>query len=211
MTDEQDQLETVVFFLSDHLCSAIEASDYLLAHEYSSEVVDAQEESDEILERLEKFHKFLDDIRTYEFLIVTKINQVRHWSLHLRQLDKDFRPVIDLFNASTMMVSDAVDLLGQDENDIFNGNSEPQRYLESRNIRIEQEQPNSGKKFSIDESFLIGGKVELRDLLDVCISFHQSVERQYAEIPVEPDDGTYDVPGDGEGLTEGQEPFSSAH
>ena len=211
MTDEQDQLETVVFFLSDHLCSAIEASDYLLAHEHNSQVVNAQEDSDEILERLEKFHKFLDDIQTYEFLVVTKINQVRHWSLHLRQLDKDFRPVIDLFNASTMMVSDAVELLGQDENEIFNGNSEPQRYLESRNIRIEEREKESGKNFSIDESFLIGGKVELRDLLDVCISFHESVERQYAELPAEPDDSTSDVPGDREELNEGHEPFSSAH
>ena len=211
MQEDCNQLESVVFVLSDHLCSAIEAGDYLMALEHETKIVSQDESSEDILERLDQFHKFLDDIRTYEFLIVTKINQARHWSLHLRQLYRDLRPVIDLFSAATAIVGDASQLLGQSAQEIFNGQTEPSRFLESRQILY---QPILGKENSrictINDQYLIGGKVTLMDLLDVCRTFHDSLEVQFSASN-RSTDLQESLNGDNSELETEDESFHNAH
>ncbi len=211
MQDDRDQLETVVYVLSDHLCSAIEAGDYLLALEHETKIVSQNESSESILERLDRFHRFLDDIRTYEFLIVTKINQARHWSLHLRQLDRDLRPVIDLFASSTAIVTDASHLLGQSEQQIFNGQTEPKQFIESRKICVDTTTGKKNSKIcSINDHYLIGGKVLLKDLLDVCQAFHTSLEAQYGTPDRKPELQETLISDNSELETE-EESFQNAH
>ena len=132
-----EQLQSVVFFLSDHLCSAIDVSEELFGLRFASENMNSDLTSEDILDRLDEFHQFLDEIRTYEFLLLTKINQARHWCIHLRQLDRDLRPVIDLFNSATSSVAKIEQVLGIDEQNVFDGEGSAQHLIESRNLVTE--------------------------------------------------------------------------
>ncbi len=183
----EEQLQSVVYLLSDHLCSAIEVADQIMGLRYVSEPISPGLSSENILSRLDDFHRFLDHIRTYEFLLVTKINQARHWALHLRNFESDFRPLIDLFTTSTDIVADASNILETNEEAIFNGEGQPQHLIESRQLftetlRDEEDGVCQPVCISANENFLLGGKVRLVALIDVCTTFLDSLDARFGMV-----------------------------
>ena len=131
---DAEQLQSVVYFLTDHLCSAIDVGEDIYNLRFASNSMSSDLSSEDILDRLDEFHQFLDEIRTNEFLMLSKINQARHWCIHMRYLDVEFRPVVDLFNTATKAVSSIETILGVDEQGVFEGESVPQTLLDSRNL-----------------------------------------------------------------------------
>ena len=177
---DAEQLQSVVYFLTDHLCSAIDVGEDIYNLRFASNSMSSDLSSEDILDRLDEFHQFLDEIRTNEFLMLSKINQARHWCIHMRYLDVEFRPVVDLFNTATKAVSSIETILGVDEQGVFEGESVPQTLLDSRNLVIEKSDGDSvPAKISVDENFLIGGKVLLTDLLDACNTFLDSLDIRF--------------------------------
>lgn len=179
--EDDEQLQSVIYFLSDHVCSAIEAGDAILTQTYEPDEALADLSSEEILVRLDEFRRFLDRIRHYEYLVLTRLNQARHWGTQLRYLDPDFKPVIDLFSTATDMVADANGLLGEDEEAAFNGAGEPQQFLQSRCLAVqESNEDGEPRRVTADENYLLGGKILLAGLMEVCETFHDALEARYA-------------------------------
>lgn len=186
MTTEDEQLQTIVYFLSDHVCTAIEAAEAIFAETYEPDPLISDLNNEQILRSFDDFHRFLDRIRHYEYLILTRLNQARHWATQLRFIDPDFRPVIDLFTTTTNIISDAGSLLGEDEEDVFNGISEPENWLEARGlIVLDESESGTPRKITTDENYLLGGKILLTGLIEVCESFHDALEARYAAFAEE--------------------------
>ncbi|MEM7621178.1 MAG: hypothetical protein AAF228_12095 [Pseudomonadota bacterium] len=176
----EEQIQSVVFFLTDHLCSAIEEGEQILNLSYTSEPLSEDLSSDDILDRLDDFHQFLDQIRTLEFLLVTKLNQARHWCIHLRYLDNEFKAMLDLFNSATSALVDIERVLGIDEHGMFNGEDSHEHFIKCRKLIIEQSD-NEGypSDIQIDDNYLLGGKIPLTDVLDACNTFLDSIDIRY--------------------------------
>lgn len=197
---DDEQLQSIVYFLSDHVCCALEAGEAIQALSYEPDEVLSDLTSDEILVRLDDFHQFLNLIRHYEYLVLTRLNQARHWATQLRQMDSGFRPIIDLFTTATSMVDDANGLLGEDDQAVFNGAGEPQHFMESRCLVVrERSQDGRPKKVSADEHFLLGGKVLLEALLEVCNTFHLSLDSRFS-FDEEPAQNTHEDMTDSESV-----------
>lgn len=175
-----EQIQSVVFFLSDHLCSTIEEGEKIFNLSYTSDPISSDLSSDEILDRLDDFHQFLDEIKTLEFLLLTKLNQARHWCIHLRYLDVEFKPVLDLFNAATEMIVDIENVLGIDEKDVFEGKDSHEHFIETRKLITEKtEEEGYPSQIIIDDNFLLAGKIPLADILDACNTFLDSIDIRY--------------------------------
>lgn len=176
-----EQIQSVVFFLSDHLCSAIEEGEKILNLSYTSEPMSSEMRADDILDRLDDFHQFLDDIKTLEFLLVTKLNQARHWCIHLRYLDKEFAPMLDLFNTATDALVDIEGILGLDEQDVFEGKGSQEHFMESRKLIVEtnSKDDDDPSQVNVDDSFLLGGKIPLSAVLEACNTFLDSIDIRY--------------------------------
>lgn len=186
MTTEEEQLQSIVYFLSDHVCTSLEASEAILAEAYEPEAELSALTADEILHALDDFNAYIDKLRHYEYLIITRLNQARHWATQLRQIDSDFRPVIDLFSTTTNIVSDASALLGEDENDAFNGDGEHHNFIQTRQLLVTNgNDANAPKHVFADENYLFGGKVLLISLMEVCESFHTALEARYSAFSEE--------------------------
>lgn len=189
-----EQLQSVVFFLSDHLCSAIEEGEKLFNLSYTSDKISPELSADDILDRLDDFHQFLDHIRTIEFMLLTKLNQARHWCIHLRHLDSEFKPVLDLFNTATSSLVDIESVLGIDEQGIFNGEGSHEHFIKSRQLTTEQtDEEGCPSRISVEDEFLLGGKVPLADILDACNSFLDSIDIRYdvmEDVPEEESEET---------------------
>lgn len=178
---ENDQLQSVVYFLSDHLCTAVDIGEQIFSLRYAAQEYTPDLKTDDILDRLDEFHQFLDEIRTHEFMFLSKINQARHWCIHLRHLDIEFRPVVDLFNAATKHVADVESVLGMDEQGVFDGEATHQHLIESRNLFIDPPQSAGGQpqRIAVDDNFRLGGKAPLLELLEACNSFLDSLDIRF--------------------------------
>ncbi len=188
---DNEQLQSVVYFLSDHLCSAIDIGEEMFNLRYASQEMTSTLTTEDILDRLDEFHQFLDEIRTQEYMFLSKINQVRHWCIHLRHLDLEFRPVIDLFNAATKSVADIEAVLGMNEQSIFDGEHTHQHLIDSRQLLTEPKQAGKGhpKRISVDENFLLGGTAPLVELLEACNGFLDSLDIRF-DVVEEVDEAT---------------------
>ncbi|MGI9388256.1 MAG: hypothetical protein ACR2OX_12575, partial [Methyloligellaceae bacterium] len=177
---DNEQLQSVVFFLSDHLMAVLEESDYIGSLSYSSAPVSSDISAKDILNRLDDFHTFLDQIKSHEFLLVTKLTQARHWALHLRNLDPQFRPIIDLFTVSTDICEDMGSVLGPDDEAVFNGAGQPQYFIESRQLLNDVENADGAPvKIAADETFMLGGRIRLLELVRVVTGFLESLNTHY--------------------------------
>ncbi|GBF26254.1 hypothetical protein MnTg02_01291 [bacterium MnTg02] len=184
---DDEQLQSVVFFLCDHLDSIVDESDQIVALSYSSAPISTDMSSENVLKRLDEFHSFLDQIKTHELLLVTKLTQARHWSFHLRDLDHRFRPIIDLFTVATDICDNMGNVLGPDDDAVFNGAGQPQHFIESRQLLTETlEMDNPPVRIAVNDSFLLGGRIRLLELVRVCASFRKSLETRYGLAGFEP-------------------------
>lgn len=177
---DDEQLNSVVFFLSDHLDSVLEESDQICGLSYASAPISTDMSSEDILKRLDDFHSFLDHIKTRELLLVTKLIQARHWALHLRDLDTHFRPIIDLFTVSTDICKSMGNILGPDDDAIFNGAGEPQYFVESRQLLRKSDTTDEiPLRIAVNETFLLGGRIRLLELVRVVRGFLESLKARY--------------------------------
>ena len=184
---DDEQLQSVVFFLCDHLDSVVDESDHIIALSYSSAPISTDMSSENVLKRLDEFHSFLDQIKTHELLLVTKLTQARHWSFHLRDLDSRFRPIIDLFTVATDICDDMGNVLGPDDDAVFNGAGQPQHFIESRHLVTgSADSDNPPVRIAVDDGFLLGGRIRLLELVRVCTSFRNSLETRYGVAGLEP-------------------------
>lgn len=201
MSQQDEQFESVVYLVSDHLCSAIEEGDEIFNLRYRPDDISEDMSAEDILTRLGGFHQFLDELRTHEFMLVNKINQTRHWARNLRSLDPSFKPVIDLFITGTAIISDASDVLSQSNEEIFHGHREPKHLLESRQlITVASNDDGKAARIMADQSYLLNGKIPLSDLMIVCTTFLESLHARYSS---DEDEGPSNGDGTQESLPDG--------
>lgn len=179
--EDEEQLQSIVYFLSDHVCTAIEAGEAIYAQSYEASQSGANLSANQILSGQDEFQRFIDVIRHYEYLILTHLSQARHWGGQLRQLDSEFRPVIDLFATATDLASDANTLLGEDEEAVFNGAGDPLSFIAIREMKIlERGADGLPLRVEIGEDYLLGGQILLSGLIEVSETFHDTMASRYA-------------------------------
>ncbi|HKJ62735.1 MAG TPA: hypothetical protein VKA94_12215 [Hyphomicrobiales bacterium] len=185
--DSDSHLESIVFFLSESLVAALQAGDHLQHSICRSPHIEPDMNCSELAGQLAGFRKTMQDLWECELLLVTKILRASDLAKELRNHEPELKPEIDTFRLTAIMANDLRDRLLPNANSVFNGQSEPKRFLESRGHVLEGgamcDEPLRGYK--------VAGETDVRLLLDACEALHYSLAARYgAQVPALSDQRT---------------------
>lgn len=177
-----EQLQSLVYFLTDHLFAAMEAGEKISAASYTQNNLDRDLSSAEIMQELEDQRLFINDLSTWEEDLVTKINQARQWSRYLKDHDSSFKPLIDLFNSATHPLTDVAAQIRDHHDRHFEGGDHPDWFITSR--AITQKQSADGRLLALTtrDNYLIGGHLRLGQLLDLAETFLETLESRFPNL-----------------------------
>jgi hypothetical protein len=206
-TENEEHLESIVYFLSEALRAAIEAGDSLQQSICDIPQMDPQMECGEIAQKLAAFRQCTHFMWSREVLMIAKILRARDLSKELRLYDPELKPEIDTFRLATVISADLQELLLPDAQNLFNGAVQPKRFLESRGHDLTAENPAQNPLLG----YKIAGRMDVRLLLDACEVLHFGLTARYG-FDALPGGDTDDLPAptaaDFERLTEdGEAPF----
>jgi hypothetical protein len=173
--ESDSHLESIVYFLSESLVAAVQAGDRLQHSVCRSPHIEPGMNCTEIAGQLAGFRKTMQDLWECELMLVTKILRASEMAKELRNYEHELKPEIDTFRLTAIMANDLRDRLLPKADLIFNGQSEPKRFLESRGHVLEggavRDEPLRG--------YRIAGETDVRLLLDACEALHYSLAARY--------------------------------
>jgi hypothetical protein len=171
----ESHVESIVFFLSEALRSAIEAGDRLQHSVCSTPQIAHGMDTAEMLDRLAGFREQTKQLWGMEMLMLTKILRAGELAKELRPHTIELRPEIDTFRLATVMATDLRNMLMPDADTVFNGAVQPKRFLEARGY-ASREGAMSRDELS---GYQIGGQVDVRLLMDACEALHFTLAGRY--------------------------------
>ncbi|MBX2806071.1 MAG: hypothetical protein KTR19_08870 [Hyphomicrobiales bacterium] len=185
--ESDSHLESIVYFLSESLIGAVHTGDLLQHSVCESPHIEPGMKCTEIAGQLAGFRKTMQDLWERELLMVTKVLRANELAKELRNYEYELKPEIDTFRLTAVMATDLRDRLLPKADTIFNGRTEPKRFLESRGHLLEngriRDEPLRGYK--------IAGETDVRLLLDACEALHYSLAERYgAKVPALTDQRT---------------------
>ena len=167
-SQEASHVESIVFFLSEALRSAVEAADRLQHSPCELPQLSPNMDCSEITLRLAGFRNHVGELWSCELLMLTKLMRARQLAKELRTHTPELKPEIDTFRLATSMVTDLRDALTPTKDSLFDGKVQPKRFLEDRgyeNIEsVTSTEPLPGYK--------IAGQLDVRLLIDACEALH---------------------------------------
>jgi len=170
-----EHVESIVFFLSDALRSAIEAGDRLQQSVCDTPHFTPGVNAGEIADRLAGFRRQTGELWGLEALVLTKILRAGDLARELRVHEPSLKPEIDTFRLATVIAGDLRDKLMPDAESTFNGSDDPRCFLQARG------QADFDGHASHDEpdAYKIAGEVDVRLLMDACEALHFALASRY--------------------------------
>jgi hypothetical protein len=168
-----------VYLLADNLDSALAAGEDLLKARLTWHADDKCAPHELVAVRREE-RSAIEDLRTVETVLVARILKSRERAEDLTQLDSGFKAIVRLYNAGTAMLLDAVDEFGDASTLDFETGDGCMSYLRGRGlIAPDAAAPDAGSVLSVNEEFLITGRIPLGTLLDLVAMFLDALETHY--------------------------------
>ena len=180
-----NSLDRRVYLLADHLDAILAAGEDLkrlsIGVGQHHETIDPDPQS---------INKFASDAKTLEFAAIARIMQAREQASALARRDDRFALLANLFVGGTAIVIDAISHLVDRDARAFADGDDPLEYLRTRGLIS----PDCGclsivETISIDEAFLLGGRIPLGALLDMSAQFLDALEEHFALFPEIPSIG----------------------
>lgn len=179
MHDAQQNIPPSVYLVADHLDAALAAGEDLLAscaHWTPGDATDcgiagAQQWA-------------VSRFKTHELNLVSRIVQARE---HIEVLTRDarrFRPLAQLFNSASADLADSFDELNEQTAGDFETGGATVAYFRSRGL-IDSEAAGLSENdtITIDDNFLVAGKVPLGICLDLVSEFLDALDIAYDLYP----------------------------
>jgi len=176
-----EELDSILYFLSNALTSVIEDSGYLAHHNAMAPQIGAGLAAAEIASRLATFREQVCDVSEREAMVVTKLARARHWAQALRRHEPHLRADIDAFLSATACCDAMARHRGSDPHSLFDGHAQPKRFLRDRMpsgraateaaLSLMEQLGSSAENGEPDDGvshYLIGGRISVEALSEVC-------------------------------------------
>ena len=177
-----EQLQSLVYFLTDHLFAAIEAGENIRAANYTQTAIEDELTSEDILNELEALRRFITDLSDWEEELVTKINQARQWSRYLKDHDSFFKPIIDLFTGATHPLTDIAAQISDHHDRHFEGGDHPDWFIQSRCISMQKSKQGQILQLTTGNMYLVGGHVRLGQLIELAETYLETLESRFPHL-----------------------------
>lgn len=177
-----EQLQSLVYFLTDHLFAAIEAGERIRLARFTQSQSEGDISGDDIMQELEDLRNYISDLSAWEEQMVTKLNQARQWSRYLRDHDAFFKPIIDLFNSATHPLTDIAAQISDHHDRHFEGGDHPDWFIQSREITSEQSEQGQILSLTTGETYLVGGHVRLAQLIEMSETYLETLEARFPQL-----------------------------
>lgn len=177
-----EQLQSLVYFLTDHLFAATEAGEKIRTARFIQTPIEADLTNNDILEELEALRGFVSDLSDWEEELVAKINQARQWSGYLKDHDSFFKPIIELFNSATHPLTDVAAQISDHHDRHFEGGDHPDWFIQSRSLSIKKSPEGQILQLTTGDIYLIGGHVRLGQLLEMSETFLETLEARFPHL-----------------------------
>ncbi len=177
-----EQLQSLVYFLTDHLFAASEAGENIRAARFSQPTVEGELTGDEILNELDALRTFISDLSDWEEELVTKIMQARQWSGYLKEHDGFFKPLIELFNSATHPLTDIAAQIKDHHDRHFEGGDHPDWFIQSRALDVKKSPQGQILSLETGDIYLVGGHVRLGQLLEMSETFLETLEARFPHL-----------------------------
>lgn len=177
-----EELDSILYFLSNALTSVIEDNSYLAQHSAMAPKIGAGLATAEIASRLAMFREQVCDVSRREYMVVTKLARARHWARELRRHEPHLRADIDAFLSLTARCEAMARDCAPDPESLFDGEGHPKRFLAGRvpggrsaaeaalSLMDRLRAAERGEPLANDQvpRYLIGGELSVEALDEVC-------------------------------------------
>ncbi len=177
-----EQLQSLVYFLTDHLFAAMEAGERIRMATFTQPENLGELSGDDIMQEIEQLRLFISDLSDWEEEMVSKLIQARKWSNHLREHDAFFKPLIDLFNSATHSLSDIAAQISDHHDRHFEGGDHPDWFINSREILTEKSAHGQILALTTGPMYLVGGHVRLGNITELSESYLSALETRFPHL-----------------------------
>lgn len=191
-----EQLQSLVYFLTDHLFAAIEAGERIRSASFKQAKTEGELSGEDIMQELEQLRNFIANLSDWEEEMVSKLIQARQWSRHLREHDAYFKPIIDLFNGATHPLTDVAAQISDHHDRHFEGGDHPDWFINSRDLVQEQSDQFQILSLSSGENYLVGGHVRLSHLIELADTYLSTLETRFPHLWIPAEEVAIERDGD---------------
>ena len=177
-----EQLQSLVYFLTDHLFASLEAGERLRLAAFTQKENQAELSGDDIMDELENLRLFITDLSDWEEELISKLVQARKWSNHLKEYDSFFKPLIELFNSATHPLTDVAAQISDHHDRHFEGGDHPDWFIKSREMVIEKSDHGQILSLSAGHMYLVGGHVRLASIIELAESYLSALETRFPHL-----------------------------
>lgn len=180
MAQPTDTISPSIYLIADHLDAVLAHGEDLVALVAPELEAPADRNHAAVQAKLALQRMFLEQLRTIETRLVTRVLRAREHAELVRRADNRFKSITDLFISGTHSIADAAADLGDSTALDFTTGRDAVSYLQSRAV-ASAEPVVSGRKQSlkITDSFRLAGAIELGALLDLAASYLDALELHY--------------------------------
>lgn len=180
MTATPTMINPSIYLIADHLDAVLAHGEDLLALPPPPAQTQSARDTGQMQLKLAGQRAFLDEARTLETRLVSRVLRAREHAEQVRRIDGRFKPITDLFVTGTHSVADAAaDLVDSTALD-FNTGRDSIAYLRSRGMIMDETVvlPRDAA-LQITETFRLAGAIELGALLDLASAYLDALELHY--------------------------------
>lgn len=177
-----EQLQSLVYFLTDHLFAAMEAGERIRMASFTQEKNENELSGEEIMQEIEQLRLYISDLTDWEEELVSKLVQARQWSRHLRDHDAFFKPLTELFNGATHPLTDVAAQISDHHDRHFEGGDHPDWFINSREITSEKSEHGQILSLTTGYMYLIGGHVRLGNILELTETYLNALETRFPHL-----------------------------
>lgn len=183
-----EQLRSLVYFLTDHLFAALEAGDNIRHTRFQQVEIHHDLSGHEIIEELAALRNYINDLSDWEEELVTKVIQARKWSTYLKDHDSHFKPIVDLFRSATHPFTDIAAQIRDHHDRHFEGGDHPDWFIQARALTMKKSPHGQILSVETGDMYLIGGHVRLNEVLELAETFLETLEARFPELWIPADD-----------------------
>lgn len=188
MSAEAPRAPISVYLLAEHLDAALAAGEDLVTHGQDwRALADKPAAADQfaVAQRA-----VAEDVRGFEMILIARIIKARDHARVLSEVDPRFSVIARLFVSGTAILMDAVLECGDATQVDFDTGDNLVAYIRGRGlIAPDAANVTNPQSLTIDDSFLVAGRIALGPLLDMSAAFLDALETHYdlfVEEPAEP-------------------------
>jgi hypothetical protein len=169
----------VVYLLADHLDAALAAGEDLLKSTLRWNAGDSRQ-SDSLNEQRREERAAIDAARTLELVLLARVLKSREDAQELARIDGHFKLLARLYASGTDIVAEAAVEMTDEVGTAFDSGDGITAYLRSRGLLDEDAPaPLEAASLPVTEEFLVAGKMNLGNLLDLVAMFLDTLETHY--------------------------------